>query len=229
MDILAFLKENNPNIKFLLENVVPAKKEFEIEMTQYIAKIMGFLINPIKLNASDFSVQQRWRNYWFNWNYKSASYRNPILLRDVIDYNLKNTDPLQYNSLISKRESIYLSRPYAPIDFFNMNCIGRLRMSSSATYHVYSAFGKSVSLLTTHGEYYFIVDDDGTCSIRLLSINEREKLMGLPIDYTKFGREEGGNLFNITRTAREISCGNGWQTSVLGHIFNQLIFEKSIN
>lgn len=54
------IKSGNPNVKFLLENVVPKKKEW----TAIISQFMG--IDPIMVNSSLLSAQHRKRMYWTN-------------------------------------------------------------------------------------------------------------------------------------------------------------------
>lgn len=60
VDILNCIKVNNPNIKFLLENVSMKKEDQDI-----IDKFL--LVNPIKINSDLFVEQNRPRSYWFNW------------------------------------------------------------------------------------------------------------------------------------------------------------------
>lgn len=55
-DILNYLKSINPNIKFLLENVI-MKKEWEEVITNEVG------VKPILIDSSLLSAQQRKRNY----------------------------------------------------------------------------------------------------------------------------------------------------------------------
>lgn len=45
--------------------------------------------------------------------------------------------------------------------------------------------------------------------VRKLTLNEYEKLMGLPVDWTKFGINEKGQTVEISKTSRYKMCGNG--------------------
>lgn len=59
VDILNHIKKSNPNVKFLLENVV-MKKQFSDVITEY----MG--VEPILINSALQSAQSRKRLYWTN-------------------------------------------------------------------------------------------------------------------------------------------------------------------
>jgi DNA (cytosine-5)-methyltransferase 3A len=59
MRILTALRKRNPNIKFLLENVVMGEKWEKI-----LSRAIG--VNPIKINSALVSAQNRERLYWTN-------------------------------------------------------------------------------------------------------------------------------------------------------------------
>ena len=60
VDILNHIKKFNPNVKFLLENV-KMKKEWEDIISSYLG------VEPILINSSLLSAQNRQRLYWANW------------------------------------------------------------------------------------------------------------------------------------------------------------------
>lgn len=60
VEILNHLKKQNPNIKFLLENVKMKKEWFDI-----ISKHLK--VNPLIINSNLVSAQNRERMYWVNW------------------------------------------------------------------------------------------------------------------------------------------------------------------
>ena len=75
--ILKALRIDNPNIKFLLENV-KMKKE-------YLAVISDQLgVQPVCINSALVSAQNRVRYYWCNWPVSQPEDKG-ILLRDIID------------------------------------------------------------------------------------------------------------------------------------------------
>ena len=77
VDICHRVADDNPNMKFLLENV-RMKKEYQDVITQY----MG--INPVAINSSLVSAQNRYRLYWTNIPNVTQPDDKGILLRDII-------------------------------------------------------------------------------------------------------------------------------------------------
>ena len=67
--LLNELREINPDMVWMLENVV-MKKEFEHIITETVG------VNPIRVNSAIFSPQNRIRNYWLSWKV------NPLLFVD---------------------------------------------------------------------------------------------------------------------------------------------------
>lgn len=60
VDILNHVKQFNPKVKFLFENVASMKKECK----QLISEILG--CEPVFIDSADFSAQSRPRYYWCN-------------------------------------------------------------------------------------------------------------------------------------------------------------------
>ena len=76
VDILNHIKKHNPNIKFLLENV-KMKKEFE----DIISEQLG--VQPVEINSSLVSAQNRKRLYWANWDFGQPEDKH-IMLKDIV-------------------------------------------------------------------------------------------------------------------------------------------------
>lgn len=74
--ILKHLKKKNPDIKFLLENV-RMKKEWRDIITKHLE------VEPILINSSLVSAQNRLRLYWTNWNFKEPEDKH-IYLKDIV-------------------------------------------------------------------------------------------------------------------------------------------------
>lgn len=126
VEILAAVRKRNPNVKFLLENVVPQKKEWAAGISQ----LMG--IDPININSNLLSAQNRDRLYWTNIGLDYSNLfgigvpgiKQPkdrgIVLRDVLE---KEVDEKYYLSEAGmKRLLAGIDRkkyPYVPI--FNYN------------------------------------------------------------------------------------------------------------
>ncbi len=90
VEILNHIKELNPKVLFLLENVM-MKREHEWVISRY----MG--VNPIQINSALLTAQNRVRNYWTNINQRPVGlfgYLEPdilqpkdkgILLKDILE------------------------------------------------------------------------------------------------------------------------------------------------
>ena len=78
VDICHRVADENPKMKFLLENV-RMKKEFQDVISQY----MG--IEPIQINSSLLSAQNRVRLYWTNIPNVTQPEDNGIVLRDILE------------------------------------------------------------------------------------------------------------------------------------------------
>lgn len=77
VDILNFIRELNPGVKFLLENVMMKEDSRAI-----ITGALG--VKPVVINSSLVSAQNRKRLYWANWTFQQPENKN-ILLKDVIE------------------------------------------------------------------------------------------------------------------------------------------------
>ena len=77
VDILNHIKNHNPNVKFLLENV-GMKKEYENVITDLLE------VAPQKINSECVSAQKRNRLYWFNWKSKQPTTANDAVINDIL-------------------------------------------------------------------------------------------------------------------------------------------------
>lgn len=77
VDILNVIREKNPNVKFLLENV-KMKKEYSDIITEYLG------IEPIEINSSLVSAQSRRRLYWTNIKGVTQPADKGIYLKDIV-------------------------------------------------------------------------------------------------------------------------------------------------
>lgn len=78
VDILKHLREQNPDLKFLLENV-RMKKEHQAVITEYLG------VEPIMIDSALVSAQSRKRLYWTNIHGVTLPEDKGILLRNVIE------------------------------------------------------------------------------------------------------------------------------------------------
>lgn len=78
MRILTEVRKYNPDVKFLLENVVMSKK-WEAVLTNAIG------VDPVKINSNLVSAQNRKRLYWTNIAQITQPEDEGILIRDILD------------------------------------------------------------------------------------------------------------------------------------------------
>lgn len=95
-DILQWIKENNnPDVKFLVENVDSDKKDDIKEMS----KLLG--VQPVMIDSNLFSAQDRKRNYWTNVPIAPLPTSCDIVLKDILDDNVDEKyfydKPFTYN------------------------------------------------------------------------------------------------------------------------------------
>lgn len=93
LDIKKHIEKENPNLIFLFENV-KMKKEFQ----SYIDNLIG--VEPILINSSLLSAQNRLRNYWTNIPNVTQPEDKGILLKDILEDitdNLRPCKTKEYN------------------------------------------------------------------------------------------------------------------------------------
>lgn len=78
--ILKEIQQVNPEVKFLLENVKMIKKYQDL-----ISDILG--VQPILINSSKFSAQNRPRLYWTNIKIPALPIENKSVIYDILDDN----------------------------------------------------------------------------------------------------------------------------------------------
>lgn len=95
-DILQWIKKNNnPNVKFLVENVDSDKKDDIEEMSNLLG------VQPIMIDSNLFSAQDRKRNYWTNIPIAPLPISCDTVLKDILDDNVDEkyfyNKPFTYN------------------------------------------------------------------------------------------------------------------------------------
>ena len=95
-DILQWIKKNNnQNVKFLVENVDSDKKDDIEEMSDLLG------VQPIMIDSNLFSAQDRKRNYWTNIPIAPLPTSCDTVLKDILDDNVDEkyfyNKPFTYN------------------------------------------------------------------------------------------------------------------------------------
>ena len=131
VDILNHIRSKNPNVKFLLENV-RMKKEFQDIISDFVG------VQPVMINSSLLSAQNRVRLYWANWDFKQPEDKG-ILIQDII-LNAKEVE----DKYIYKKEYTYTGNKIGHVA--NLNIKGHDLIK-----RIYSIDGKCPTLNTCQG------------------------------------------------------------------------------
>ena len=211
VDIYNHILKCNPNVIFLLENVV-MKKEWKDVITDTIG------VQPILINSALVSAQQRKRLYWTNIQNIEQPNDKGILLKDILESGILDKDKsyaltASYNGAViwNTLERKQRTMIFEPIRLGHLNKGGQGD-------RVYSIKGKSICLSANGGGrgaktgLYKIDLPDGDYAVRKLTPIECERLQTLPDNYTE----------GISNTQRYKAIGNGWTVDVIAHIFKHI-------
>lgn len=192
-EFVRLLKEIKPKY-FLLENV-KMKKEYQDIISSYLG------VEPILINSSLVSAQNRERLYWTNIPNVSQPKNKGIFLKDIVEN-------LPFNIL--KPKYTYEDKPCS----FKSQChhIGTANFKGgSQLKRVYALSGKSPTLTTISGGcQQKKIGENGVW--RELSPLEYERLQTVPDNYTE----------GVRNNARYTMLGNGWTVDVICHIFKNM-------
>ena len=192
-EYMRILKETKPKY-FLLENVKMSKK-WENILSQAIG------IEPIKINSSLVSAQNRIRNYWTNIpNITQPKDRN-IILEDILEYDTSKIEP--FKNCVRK-------------NIVNIDVLQYLKGSGFCQIPTSSGFqdhkvGITKSPCLRAGNSFVLVKCPNG-GIRKITVLECERLQTIPDNFTE----------GISNTQRFKAIGNGWTVDVISHIFNHI-------
>lgn len=159
-DILQWIKKNNnPNVKFLVENVDSDKKDDIEEMSNLLG------VKPIMIDSSLFSAQDRKRNYWTNIPIVPLPTSCDTVLKNILDDNVDEkyfyNKPFTYNGDDKKVQ--------ATLEMKGHDIIKRVNNKNYKSPTLTSCRG---------GNLQKKVYDNGRC--RKLTPNEYRKLQTIP-------------------------------------------------
>jgi len=192
VDILNHIKNVNPNIKFLLENVKPDKETLSI-MNETIG------LEPMIINSNLVSAQNRVRCYWFNWEVEQPKDKG-ITINDIIyDDNYKTfSDPRIEKTKVATKN--YLK--------WDKSGKGYWSQQDRAYYKT----GKMCTVPKAHpSDKLNIIISDGV--YRRCHPIEAERLQTLPDNYTSCIKSHSKRIGLV---------GDGWTVDVIAHILKSL-------
>lgn len=230
-EYVRILEECKPDY-FLLENV-KMKKEWQDIITSYVG------VEPIEINSSLVSAQNRVRLYWTNIPNVTQPGDRSIFLRDIIFDDA--SEPVLHNIYGGFKEK-------KPRTFWDKS--PTLRTSAGGghipslilTEKAKKYMDRTVRDGRTHWDFKHhsdVKDDKSHCvtanfykgvpynvlitekCIRYFHPIECERLQTLPDNYTSIGEFEGKDT-EISKTQRYKMIGNGWNIETIAHIFQGL-------
>ena len=212
------LREVQPDY-FLLENVVMAKKWQAV-----IDEALG--IEPIRINSSLMSAQNRPRLYWTNIKGIEIPEDKNILLTDILSDDASIDDISHCKTVQRNMQRLLDKYGYIPECFnaYNANLIKDKACALSRGSMVTSSCATLLYVKTENGVHIVkdgILDniyptklEDGRYNLRKLSIKEMERLQTLPDDYT--------NVDGVGTQKRSAAIGNGWTVDVIAYILSHI-------
>lgn len=187
------LKEIKPKY-FLLENNYSMTQDNRSAISQYLG------CDPIYINSSDFSAQNRKRLYWTNISVGKHSIKD-ITLGDIAQH------PSEKQDYIFTKYDMYMSKEYD----------GR-KIQKNIKRKIKTTKDKSPTLGVACGTYGnntgYILKQDG--KLYTPTPIECERLQTLPDNYTA----------NLSKTNRFNVIGDGWTVDVVKHIFSFIPWEE---
>lgn len=223
VEILQHIKQLNPNVKFLLENVKMKKEHLDV-ITDNLS------VDPVSVNSSLVSAQNRFRWYWTNWSFEQPADKGlclPDILQKQEDIDRKYFCKPGRVAWLSKFGEIKEKQGYVAFNPTKAKTLTvRAEPSWNTTYivqypHGYNLGGVRVSAktgsITTSGwQHNNLLIQEGFA--RRLTPIEYERLQTVPDNYTK----------SVSDTQRYKMLGNGWTVDVIVHLLKALKQEESL-
>lgn len=222
LNILNHIKNHNPDVKFLLENVKMKK--------QYLDVISSMLkVEPVFINSSLVSAQSRKRYYWANWDFSEPEDMG-ITLSDVVGIDSANlliprgnnpggirnkggkigtltSNCWQHNNFLVYQKDKHHPRP--SIEKSTTLTGGANSAGNHSQMDVLVFDGAEIPRLSSGR-----IDIHNCKNVRRYSVTECERLQTVPDGYTQ------GKGVSASQSYKML--GNGWTVDVIAHIFRSM-------
>ena len=209
MRILTEVRKYNPNVKFLLENVVMSKK-WEAVLTKAIG------VEPVKINSNLVSAQNRKRLYWTNIAEIAQPEDEGIFLRDILE---DNVDEKYYISDKGLEGMVNHARVNAEKgNGFGARIVSPDGKANTVVQRCYKDGRDNLIVAgrrgpVTDGKSIGITEaSQGGMTLRRLTPVECARLQTVPEWYK----------WVVSDTQIYRMCGNGWTVRVIEHILKNL-------
>lgn len=227
MRILTEVRKYNPDVKFLLENVVMSKK-WEAVLTNAIG------VDPVKINSNLLSAQNRKRLYWTNIAEITQPEDGGIFIRDILEDDVdekyyvsdKALDGMINRMRVNaEKGNSFGARIVSPDGKANTLCVyhasldhnliivasrGRVCEDGVTRQHLEPRTDGKSNCLATVRKDNLLISNRGT--LRRLTPTECARLQTVP----------GWYEWAVSDTQIYRMCGNGWTVRVIEHILENL-------
>lgn len=191
VDILNHIKQFNPNVKFLLENV-KMKKEWQDTITSYLHHI------PVEINSRLVSAQDRKRLYWANFYFNLPKDRK-ILAKDIIGVDcFSGTMRGRRIDENGKRADGRKELPF----------VQQIECRKDGKFNCVTTVTKDNVVVFSKERFFNALNNRDKW--RYITAEEAEMLQTLPVGYTA----------GLPESTRIKAIGNGWTVDVIAHIFS---------
>jgi DNA-cytosine methyltransferase len=197
-DIFRHLKEQNPNLIFLFENVEMGK-----EKLNDLNELFG--CEGVKINSSLLTAQRRGRVYWTNLKIDSIEDKQ-IKFQDILDDGLAEKEKAYCIKLCRGNARDYFKKKQTNI-VFCPNKHGKYKVENGLVSMTFPK-GKDPNELFT----FKCAIPDGNYDVRPLNRNEVERLQTIPQNYTNA----------VSVSAAHNLMGNSWTVDVICHILKNV-------
>lgn len=208
MRILTEVQKYNPNVKFLLENVVMSKK-WEAVLTKAIG------VEPVMINSNLVSAQNRKRLYWTNIARITQPEDEGIFVRDILG------DSVDEKYYISDKALEGLAN-HARVNAEKGNGFGACVVSpdGKANTLCVSPSGLERNLIVANGKK--AVTDGKSIGITEALQNGSELRRLTPTECARLQTVPDWYEWVVSDTQIYRMCGNGWTVRVIEHILKNL-------
>lgn len=228
MRILTEVRKYNPNVKFLLENVVMSKK-WEAVLTKAIG------VEPVKINSNLLSAQNRKRLYWTNIAQIAQPEDEGIFIRDILEDNVDEKyylSPKAVEGLINharanaEKGNGFGARIVSPDGKAN-TVVQRCYKDGKDNLIIAAARGRVCEDGVTRQHLEPRKDGKSNCLTTVqkenLLIENRSTLRRLtPVECARLQTVPSWYEWAVSDTQIYRMCGNGWTVRVIEHILKNL-------
>ena len=202
VEILEHVRNFNPNVKFLLENV-KMKDEWMLVVTKALS------VYPVMINSALVSAQERERYYWSNIRTRQWFGTTPITdIPQPRDRGLVVRDIVELDFVTRKTHGLDIKFKNVVPTYKNGHAVYPARFRSEGQINTLDGKAYTLTCSNTPSVTRSFEDDRGC--IKIFTEVELKRLQTVPYWYEMFG-----NYITIAKL-----LGNGWTVDVIRHILS---------